>query len=94
MIDEVARIVTSTLDIEQVFGRFSQEVKKLLDFDRMVVHEIDTEVGVFAVRHVSGAVQPRREKGDVRPLEGTFTQLMLDTGGSVIQDDMANQPEL
>ena len=44
--DEVARIVTSTLDIEQVFEKFSAEVKKLVDFDRMVVHEIDTEAGV------------------------------------------------
>lgn len=43
VIDEVARIVTSTLDIEQVYEDFAREAKKLVDFDRMAINVIDTE---------------------------------------------------
>ena len=35
VVDEVARIITSTLDIDQVYEQFALEVKKLVDFDRM-----------------------------------------------------------
>lgn len=94
MIDEVSRILTSTLDIDQVFDQFSAEVKKSVDFDRMVVHKIDLDAEVFAVQYVSGVVQPLRSKGDVRPLENTLTQKMLDAGQTIIQHDLADQPEL
>ncbi len=84
MIDEVSRILTSTLDIDQVFDQFSAEVKKSVDFDRMVVHKIDLDAEVFTVQYVSGVAQPLRSKGDVRPLENTLTQKMLDAGQTII----------
>lgn len=41
LIDEVSRILTSTLNLEEVYERFAQEVKKLVDFDRMNVYLIN-----------------------------------------------------
>jgi len=37
----VARIITSTLNIDEVYEKFALEVKKLVDFDRMNVNLID-----------------------------------------------------
>ena len=41
LVDGVARIVTATLKIEDVYERFAMEVKKLVDFDRVTIAMID-----------------------------------------------------
>ena len=39
--DQVARIITSTLDLDEVYERFVEEVKKLVDFDNVSINTID-----------------------------------------------------
>ena len=45
--DEVAQILTSTLDINEVYDRFVQELKKLLDCDRASITVIDPDSASF-----------------------------------------------
>ena len=46
-IDEVARIITSNLDIDQVYEQFATEVKKHVPFDRMYVNRLDLDSGTL-----------------------------------------------
>ena len=40
---EIGRIISSTLNIDDVYKLFSEEVKKLLPFERIVINLIDPE---------------------------------------------------
>ena len=66
--DEVARIVTSTLDIGEVYEKFALEVKKLVDFDVMNINLIDREAADFTTRYLVGGDLPEPQLGDTRPL--------------------------
>jgi two-component system NtrC family sensor kinase len=98
VVDEVAHIVTSTLDIDQVYDQFVQEMKKLVDFDRTSINLTDHRAGVFLVRYEAGINYPGRRRGDVVPLQGTVTQRIMDTCQTLVQSydgevAFAGQPE-
>ena len=68
---EIGRIVTSNLDIGEVYDRFAAELKKLVAFDLISVNTINQEEGIFVIKYVSGVSHRGRNVGDVWPLEGT-----------------------
>ena len=90
--DEVARIVTSTLDIGEVYEKFALEVKKLVDFDVMNINLIDREAADFTTRYLVGGDLPEPQLGDTRPLEGTRTQHVIETGRTLVRSDTAVNP--
>ena len=87
--DEVGRIVTSTLNIDEVFERFAFEVKKLVDYDRMNINLIDHEAGTFRVKYLVGEDLPGRHPGRARPLAGTRIQHILETGRTLVRADIS-----
>ena len=92
VVDEVARIITSTLDIDRVYEKFALEVKKLVDFDRMNINVIDHEDGVFTVKYLVGEDLPESHVGSVRPMEGSLSKRVADTHRTVIQSDITLIP--
>ena len=58
LMDEVARIVTSALNIDEVFESFALEMKKLVDFDRASINVIDQDAGTVTLKCLIG---PARE---------------------------------
>jgi Nif-specific regulatory protein len=92
LVDEVSKILTSTLNIAEVYERFAQEVKKLVDFDRMNIHVINVGEGTYTIKYLSGLVQTGRRRGDTWPLEGTQTQQVVETGQPSIVYDHAINP--
>ena len=91
--DEVARIVTSTLNIDEVYEKFTLEVKKLVDFDRMNINLIDHEARVFTVKYLAGEDMPGREVGRARPLANTRTQHIIETGRTLVQADITKDSQ-
>ena len=77
VVDEVARIVTSTLDIDQVYEKFVTEVKKLVDFDRTSIAVIDHHAATFTAHYVSGVYCEGREAYTDVPLDGTQAERVL-----------------
>ena len=69
VVDEVARIVTSTLDINQVYEQFAGEVTRLVDFDRIVIHVIDEHAGTSILKYGWGIGPPGSDIGTVRRLQ-------------------------
>ena len=43
IIAEIGRIISSTLDIEEVYGRFAEEVQKLIPFDWIGINVINPQ---------------------------------------------------
>ncbi|MFQ6027484.1 MAG: hypothetical protein ACE5Q6_08335 [Dehalococcoidia bacterium] len=54
VVDEVARIITDTLEIDEVYEKFAQEVKKLVDFDRIAINTFDPLANTLTFRYVAG----------------------------------------
>jgi len=81
---EIGRIISSTLNIEEVYERFAEEAHKLIDFDRIAVNLIDHEKGIVTNTHISGMDVAGRRPGDVFPLAGSLNEQILRTRKTLI----------
>ena len=90
LLSQVGQIASSTLDIDEVYERFSAQMKELVDFDRLAINIVDHEAGVFVFRYVSGLVQPGREVPDVVALKNTQTEHVIATGRPLIRGDIVS----
>tara|TARA_B100000315_G_scaffold10371_1_gene9999 strand:- start:310 stop:3903 length:3594 start_codon:yes stop_codon:yes gene_type:complete len=79
IIAEIGRIISSSLEIDEVYERFSQEVSKLIPFDRIAINLIDLENQVTTKTYVMGTDVPGRRRGRSGPLTGSFTGLAVRT---------------
>ena len=89
LVDELAKIVTCTLDIDQVYERFALGLKKLVDFDRANIHIIDPEAGEFQRRYLWGPASSQRQIGERMPLKGSQTDHVKVTGQTLVRNDVA-----
>ena len=87
VISEISRIITSTLDIGEVYERFGEELRKLVPFDRMVIITADEDVGVITVRYIYGQQLYGRSAPFTHPLQDSQIQLMISKGGPLILDE-------
>jgi len=87
VVDEVARIVTSTLEIDQVYEKFAQEMKKLVEFDRVVINVIDLEAGTYTLKYLFGRTRPGRSLGSVTKLADSQNQEVMTTGRTLRRGD-------
>ncbi|MBM4332203.1 MAG: GAF domain-containing protein [Deltaproteobacteria bacterium] len=78
-IAEIGRIISSTLDIEEIYERFAQEAKKLIEFDRITVNIINPIEKTVTLPYVWGTFVPGRQPGDVFPLIGSATGKVYET---------------
>ena len=81
---EIGRIVSSTLNIEEVYERFAQEVGKLIHFDRIVVNLNNLEEKSVMQAYVSGLDMEGRRIGDFLPLEGSTNEAVMRTRSGLI----------
>jgi PAS domain S-box-containing protein len=83
---EIGRIISSTLNIEEVYERFIEEVRKLIPFDRIAVTLINREKNIVTIAYSSGGHIKAREVGDEFPLAGTAVERVMRThSGLLIQ---------
>ena len=69
IVAEIGRIVSSTLNIEEVYEKFAEEVHKLLPFDRIAVSILNHNKNTLNFAYVSGIEIPDRRKGGSLPLK-------------------------
>jgi two-component system, cell cycle sensor histidine kinase and response regulator CckA len=91
IVAEIGRIISSSLNIKEVYERFAEEVHKLIPFDRIVINLNDLEKNTVTVAYTSGIVVPGRQAGDVIPLNDSVNQEIIHTRSSLLiqSDDMA-----
>ena len=86
IIAEIGRLISSTLDIDEVYERFAAEARKLIPFDRLVVNLIKPQEGTRSCTYVFGLAVPGRKPGDSFPLAQSMDEVLLRTRkGLIIQ---------
>jgi len=89
---DIGRIISSSLNIEEVYEYFAEEVQKLIPFDSIAINMINHKEGTVTVPYVSKITVPRCQPGDVLPLLGSVTgELMRTRSGLIIQTENRNE---
>jgi diguanylate cyclase (GGDEF)-like protein/PAS domain S-box-containing protein len=81
---EIGRIVSSTLNIGEIYEHFAEEVKKLIPFDRIAVNTINYDDGTVTIAYVTGVDVADRSKGTAIPLVGTLAGEVVRTRKSMV----------
>jgi two-component system cell cycle sensor histidine kinase/response regulator CckA len=81
---EIGRIITSTLNIEEVYERFSEEVRKLIPFDRIGIELFNPKDNMITIAYVIGDDVPGRRAGDTIPLISSASGECIRTRSSVL----------
>jgi len=84
IIAEIGRIISSTLDIEEVYGRFAEEVQKLIPFDWIGINVINPQDQSCTIAFVFGHEVPGRRKGARFSLAGSLTGKLLKRRSSIL----------
>ena len=86
MLAEIGRIISSTLNIEEVYEVFSEKVKSLIPYDRIVINLVDKDGATLVNRYVEGDSAPGRNFGEAFPLAGTLTEMVIQNRKGIIID--------
>jgi len=81
---EIGRIVSSTLNIEEIYEHFAEEVKKLIPFDRIAINTINYDDETVTIAYVTGVDVKGRLKGTAIPLVGTLVGEVVHTRKSMV----------
>ncbi len=84
LLAEIGRIITSSLDIDDVYEGFAQQVRRLIPFDRIAISIVDLESEIFVNEYVLGVFAEGRERGIRVELEGTMVGHAIERGEAVI----------
>ncbi|MDA1128585.1 MAG: PAS domain S-box protein [Chloroflexi bacterium] len=84
VIAEVGRIISSTLNIEEVFERFAVQVKRLIEFDLVLASVIDHEDQTASIKYWSGSQESRENFATTVPLDESLTGEILASGQPVL----------
>ena len=84
LLAEVGRIITSSLDINDVYEGFAQQVRELIPFDRIAISLVDLETQTFVNEYVLGVFAAGRERGSRVPLEGTMVGEAIGSRDAII----------
>ena len=79
VIAEIGRIIGSSLNIDEVYERFTLEAKKLIGFDWLSVALINLGEGLVRIAHHPRPIFPVGGQGDVFPLSGSFQEKVMQT---------------
>ncbi len=76
---KIGRIIGSTLTVEDVYDRFSEEARKIIAFDRITITRILPETASVQILYTSGPEVPERRPETQYPLAGTISERVLAT---------------
>jgi two-component system cell cycle sensor histidine kinase/response regulator CckA len=93
IVAEIGRIISSTLDMEEVCERFAEELRKLIPFDRIAINIINPGHDTVTVAYAMGAEVKGRQIGDIFPIAGTQTEKAIRTRSTQFLQ-VANKEEL
>ncbi|HUL38523.1 MAG TPA: PAS domain S-box protein [Thermodesulfobacteriota bacterium] len=90
---KIGRIISSSLNIADVYEQFAREVHKLIPFDGIAINIINHEEGSVTVPYVAGTNIPGCQPGDAFLLDGSVTGAVAQKrSGLIIQ--MSDRNEL
>lgn len=84
IVAEIGRIISSTLNIDEVYERFAEEVRKLIPFNRLVIIINNPEESTITIAYVAGADVSGPQAGDLFSLAGSLHETILGTRSSLL----------
>ncbi|MDP6514808.1 MAG: GAF domain-containing protein, partial [SAR202 cluster bacterium] len=72
VLNEIGRIISSTLDVEDVYDIFADRVRKLLPFDNLIINIVDTVNEGFRRAYSIGTTRSPIPDGVMAPSKGTL----------------------
>ncbi|MDP6514611.1 MAG: GAF domain-containing protein, partial [SAR202 cluster bacterium] len=81
---EIGRIVSSSLDMDEVYGRFEHETKKLVPFDSLGIVTVDIERGMGWSAYRSGENWLALRAAEEYSLAGSPLEYAIETNSSVL----------
>ncbi|MCH7736291.1 MAG: PAS domain S-box protein [Chloroflexi bacterium] len=84
VIAEIGRIISSSVDISEVYAQFGSMVSNLLPFNRISVSIADLTKGEAQTAYAWGDVVAGREPGDIFPLGGSATEMVAQTQSPIV----------
>ena len=76
---EIGRIISSTLNINDVYERFAEKVRELIPFDRITILIANPRDNTISTAYVTGLNVPDRIKTGILPLASTFVEEAIRT---------------
>ena len=87
---EIGRVVTSSVDIDEVYDTLSDRVERLVRFDRLAIWTVDLLRQNLVVSYLRGADEPGFERGRSFPLaRATGRGLLASQSGAVVKEETA-----
>ena len=85
---EIGRIISSSLDISDVYEGFGEQLRSLIQFDRLSISLVNLDENTFTNAYTLGDEIPGRNPGEVTSLEGTVTdEAVRSRSAMVVQGD-------
>ena len=84
LIAEIGRIISSTLNVEEVYERFAEEVHKLIPFDLISINTINREGDKLIANYLTGAKDSDLHIGESVPISNTMSEYVIKTQSSVL----------
>jgi PAS domain S-box-containing protein len=81
---EIGKIISSTLNIEEVYERFVAEVRMLIPFDRIAINVKEPGENKVKIVYISGVDVPGHRPGSSFPLANSFTGEVIRTRSSLM----------
>ncbi|MGQ9693296.1 MAG: PAS domain S-box protein [Thermodesulfobacteriota bacterium] len=93
LLAEVAKIISSSLNIDEVYEKFVSEVKKFFPFDKISIGIVDFATNMVTLLYTAGKFIPGRNENDVFPLSGSFAAEVISQKKGIIYHP-ANEEEV
>jgi len=91
LVDCIVGIMTESAQIDDVYLYFSDELKKLIDFDRIVINVIDHKTSSFSARFVAGTRVAGREQAAVHKIRGTIVESLIKSARPIVREDIRDE---
>lgn len=88
-ISRVTKVISSDISLDEVFNTFTQELRGLVDFDRISISFIEGDRARFLA--VSSAVETELKRQTTYPLEGSATGWVAKHEMTLIEPDLAQR---
>ncbi len=82
---EIGRIISSSMDINDVYEPFADQVRRIVPFDRIVICDIDVGRGVFTARYIQGISVLGMESGEPRPLQRSLVAEVAQSASGLVK---------
>ncbi|MBI2965885.1 MAG: GAF domain-containing protein [Chloroflexi bacterium] len=86
-LSEINRVISSAVDLDDVYEHFAEELQKLLQFDRIAILSVDHASGTFTVTYVSGIHIPGLEPGETFTLQGSPAETVITSRAGMLLSD-------